>query len=456
MKDCVAVPGDGKMVFMESQRLLLVADFPCVQIEKDFSQTLVQIPPSPHCEVCVIVPVRNEAQTLAATLTALIHQVDLEGQLLDPRRYEIILLANNCSDDSAAIARSFAGQHPDIALHVVEKTLPPAEAYIGRVRQILMDEAYHRLCSLGRPRGVIASTDGDSQVSPTWIAANLYEIISGADAVGGRILVERTGRASLEPYARACYLREVGYRYLITELETYLDPDPYDSFPRHYQHYGASLAVTAEMYALAGGLPAVRTPEDVAFYRALVRVNARFRHSSLVRVVTSARQIGRTNVGLANQLSKWIEMGRQQQPFVVEPAAAIETRFIARRQLRLMWWYVLNGYQPDHPSVASLAEMLGVSAQWLVQKLTQPYTFGQLFELVEERQQEEKKWASRWKFVKIEQAIGDLRLRLESLRLSWSKLEGNSTPDDLEPRKESYPAGSLRNSGGLISSSGDY
>ncbi|WP_292874847.1 glycosyltransferase [Nostoc sp. NMS1] len=431
------------MVSMESKGLLFVADFPSVKIEKDFFQSLVQIPPSPHCEVCVIVPVRNEAQTLAATLTALIHQVDLQGQVLDPRRYEIILLANNCTDDSAAIARSFAQQHPDIALHVVEKTLPPAQAYIGRVRQMLMDEAYRRLCSLGRIRGVIASTDGDSQVSQNWIAANLYEINSGVDAVGGRILVERAGRASLDPYAKACYLREVGYRYLITELETYLDPDPYDSFPRHFQHYGASLAVTAEMYALAGGLPPVRTPEDVAFYRALVRVNARFRHSPLVRVVTSARQIGRTNIGLANQLSEWIEMGRQQQPFLVESAAAIETRFVARRQLRVMWWYVLNGYQPDYKSIASLAEMLKISAQWLVQKLTQPYTytFGQLFEEVEERQQSEETWASHWKVVEIEQAIGDLRLRLESLRLSWSKLQGNLTPNDLEPLEEEVRMG---------------
>jgi hypothetical protein len=438
MKYCVAAPGDGKMVSMESKGLLFVADFPSVKIEKDFSQTLVQIPPSPHCEVCVIVPVRNEAQTLVATLTALIHQVDLQGQVLDPRRYEIILLANNCTDDSAAIARSFAQQHPDIALHIVEKTLPPAQAYIGRVRQMLMDEAYRRLYSLGRTRGVIASTDGDSQVSQNWIAANLYEINCGVDAVGGRILVERAGRASLDPYTKACYLREVGYRYLITELETYLDPDPYDSFPRHYQHYGASLAVTAEMYALAGGLPAVRTPEDVAFYRALVRVNARFRHSPLVRVVTSARQIGRTNIGLANQLSEWIEMGRQQQPFLVESAAAIETRFVARRQLRVMWWYVLNGYQPDYKSIASLAEMLKISAQWLVQKLTQPYTytFGQLFEEVEERQQSEETWASHWKVVEIERAIGDLRSRLESLRLSWSKLQKNLTPNDLEPLEE--------------------
>ncbi len=403
------------MVIKESKRLLFVADFPGAQYSYE-SQALVQKAPSPHCEVCVIVPVRNEAQMLPATLAALAHQVDLEGQRLDPRRYEIILLCNNCSDDSGAIARSEAQQHPGLALHVVELTLPPAEAYIGRVRQIVMDEAYRRLSSLGRTRGVIASTDGDSQVSPTWIAATLHEIAFGADAVFGRILTDRASRSALDPYARVCHLREVGYRYLITELESHLDPDPYDSFPRHYQHYGASLAVTAQMYALAGGLPPVRTPEDVAFYRALVRVNARSRHSPLVRVVTSARLTGRTSIGLANQLSEWSSMGRQQQPFLVESAAAIETRFLCRHQLRVMWKCVLNGYQPTHTHIVPLADTLGVPAQWLAQELAQPYTFGQLFEQVEQCQQQSGIWLSRWEKVEIRQAIQDLRSRLESLR----------------------------------------
>ncbi|MBP5975447.1 glycosyltransferase family 2 protein [Brasilonema sp. CT11] len=401
---------------MESKRFQQVADFPVAQLYGGFSQTLVQTPPSPYCEVCVIVPVRNEAETLTQTLAALAYQVDLEGQLLDSRRYEVILLANNCSDDSVAIAQNFAQQHPSFALHVIEKTLPPTEAYIGRVRQILMDEAYHRLSCLGRTRGIIASTDGDSQVSPTWIAANLHEIACGADAVGGRIITNQVDRAALDPYARACHLREVGYRYLIAELESYIDPDPYDSFPRHYQHYGASFAVTAQMYALAGGLPPVRTPEDVAFYNALVRVNARFRHSPLVRVVTSARQTGRTDAGLANQLSKWSQMGRQQQSFLVESAAAIETRFQARHQLRKIWSCVLNGLKPSYMHVALLANTLGVPTLWLVEEFAQPYTFGQLFEQVEQRSLLEGIWLSRWENVKIEQAIQDLRLRVESWR----------------------------------------
>ncbi|MBW4663639.1 MAG: glycosyltransferase [Chroococcus sp. CMT-3BRIN-NPC107] len=324
---------------------------------------LVPTPPLAECEVCVIVPVRNEAQTLKATLSALTYQIDLNGNKLNWRRCEVILLANNCSDNSAEIARHFARWHPKLVLHVVEITLSPAEAYIGKVRQILMDEAYRRLVYLGRKQGIIASTDGDSQVRPTWVAANIAEIAAGADAVGGRIYTTKSDRASLNNYAKACYLREVGYRFLIAELEDYIDPDPYDRFPRHYQHYGASLAVTAQMYQQAGRLPAVRTPEDVAFYQALLRVNARFCHSLLVKVITSARQTGRATLGLANQLNQWTTMGIDGQPFLVEPVNAIALRLQVRHQLRILWSGILDGYQPNIAQIAQMAADLGVNVQ---------------------------------------------------------------------------------------------
>lgn len=393
-------------------RLLQVVK-PEATFQWQFTQRLVKIPPLPECEICAIVPVRNEAETLRTTLEALAYQTDLHGERFHPKRYEIIVLANNCSDDSAAIARDFASQHPQLALHVVEVTLPPTQAYIGRVRKMLMDEAYHRLHSLGRRRGVIASTDGDSQVNSDWIAANLYEINRGVDAVGGRILTQSTQRAALHTDVKACYLREVGYRYLIAELESYLNPNPYDSFPRHFQHYGASLAVTVEMYALAGGLPPVRTPEDEAFYRALLRVNAQFRHSPLVKVVTSARQTGRSDVGLANQLNQWANMGNQ--PFLVESGEAVATRFQARHQLRILWWRILKGY-PSTQNIEELANTFGVETQWLTQQLHQPQSFGSLSERIEQRSLQQGIWLSRWGKVDIREAIPQLRKLLEDLR----------------------------------------
>jgi len=400
---------------MGSDGLGANADLVVWQRQHVFSKPLVLTPPLPQCEVCIIVPVRDEAENLETTLTALAYQTDLKGRPFDPRRYEIILLANNCCDNSAAIAQRFAEQHPALVLHVVEMTLPAAQAYIGRVRQILMDEAYRRLMILGRRRGVIASTDGDTQVTSTWIAANLYEIACGVDAVGGRILTEQAGSRALDPMTRSYHLREVGYRYLVAELETYLDDNPYDRWPRHYQHFGASLAVTAQMYEQVGGLPPVRTPEDVAFYQALVRADVRFRHSPLVRVMTSARKIGRTELGLANQLSEWAAMGRQNQPFLVESAAAIETRLRTRHGLRVLWWRFLNGYQPTYRDTAPLANNLAVATKWLTKELMLPHTFGLLIERIEQRQQEGA-WIKRWPLVDIKQAISDLRLRLDCLR----------------------------------------
>lgn len=378
-------------------------------------QPLVVTPPSPQCQVCVIVPVKDEAENIQHTLLALSDQTDLNGYLLDPARYEIILLANNCSDNSAAIARSFARQHSQLALHIVERTIPPAEACIGRVRQMLMDEACHRLMALGHPRGVIASTDGDTQVASDWIAATRAEIAGGADAVGGRIITQRNERAKLPPYARACYLREVGYRFGLAQLETYLDPDWSDPWPRHYQYYGASMAITPQIYLKIGGLPERRTSEDVALYHALKRNDARICHSPRVRVTTSARQVGRTEGGLANQLTCWKTMGQEQQPFLVESAGAIEAQLQRRFELRQLWQQMLNGNYPSFQAIALSAQRLGISTRWLAQEM-ENQTFGALWEQIEQRQQQQGIWQQGRNLVEIERAIADLRLRLERLR----------------------------------------
>ena len=373
---------------------------------------LISVPPLPECEVSVIIPAKDEAQTIVATLTALANQTDLNGQPLNPLTYEIILLANNCIDESAAIARQFAQQHPDLVLHVAEVTLPPDRAYIGHVRKMLMDEAYLRLIGLGHSRGIIASTDGDTKVEATWIAAILAEIGSGVDAVGGRILTDRHSRQALDLQAKSHFLQEVGYRSLLAQVEFHLDPDPYDPLPRHYQHYGASLAVTAEMYAKAGGIPPVRTPEDEAFYQALLLVDARLRHSPLVQVTTSARLSGRSPVGLAAQLRKWTEMS-EGATLKVEPAAATIAWFQSRRKLRSLWRGLSPESQLSLERVEPLAGKLGISANWLFAELLQNHTFGRLFERVTQRQQHHD--CSRWQLIDVMTAIGELRQYLATI-----------------------------------------
>jgi hypothetical protein len=405
---------------------------------------LVTTPPMAECEICVIVPVRDEAELLEDCLGALCNQVDLQRQRLNHRQYEVIVLANNCQDDSAAIARRFAQQHPEFRLHVVERTLGPAEAYIGRVRQLLMDEAYWRLTSLNRKRGTIASTDGDTRVAPNWIAAIQAEIKRGADVVGGQIMTERLSLAQLDEQVRWRHWRSLYYHHLKAKLEACIDAEPFDHWPRHQHHYGASLAVTAEMYQQAGGLPAVRTPEDVAFYQALVRLNAQVRHSPQVRVTTSARAIGRTDIGFANQLAQWAAMG--QQALLVEPWEAIETRFRARFHIRQLWQRVLSGYQIQLPDVKLAAKLLEISELWLLDELKQARTFGFLFERIEQQQHGEGRWAKRWQLVDIEVAIASLRRRTYWLRKT--QLSPHLDQNSLNARSACRPE-YMAESGGL-------
>lgn len=247
-------------------------------------------PPSAQLRVSVIVPVRNEAHHLTHTLDALRNQHNADGQPLNPATYEVLLLINNCTDRSYEVAAQYQQRYPYFSLHLAQIQLPPAKANIGTVRRLLMDEAHRRLTSIDRTDGIIASTDGDTEVDHQWIHYIMHEIANGSDAVGGRILT-RPDRSQV----RLFHLRDVMYRTLIAKAESLLDPRPHDPWPRHFQHFGASMAVTCRMYEQAGRLPQKPFLEDAAFYRALLRTDAKVRQSPRVKVFTSTRQQGRVS-----------------------------------------------------------------------------------------------------------------------------------------------------------------
>ena len=293
-------------------------------------------PPDPELKLVVIVPAKNEERTLPAALEALYRQTDPAGYPINKRWYEVIVLANNCTDATAKVAQTFAQSHSDGCFHVTTCHLPPPYAHIGYVRRALMDEAYRRLVLVNRfssrnSRGIIASTDGDSIVGSTWVYYTLEAIQQGADVVGGRI------RTTPQAIGRRYYLQDVMYRYLQAQLESIIDPQPADPWPRHFQNFGPSLAVTGEFYERAGRLPVLRSMEDVRFYEALQRCDARIRHCPRVEVLTSARAQGRVDFGFSVQLQQWEQMLQQGDPFIVPPADYWAFRFTLQRHLRQAW-----------------------------------------------------------------------------------------------------------------------
>ena len=372
-----------------------------------YLKALVKHPPLSECEVCVIVPVRDEAENITATLTALTNQIDLSGKPFNKSRYEIIVLANNCSDNSAEVVRRFARTHPDLVLHLVEMTIEGDRAHIGWVRKLLMDEACRRFKAIGRNFGIIASTDGDTKVSPSWIAATKDEIDRGADAVGGRIITCSKSRDLLNRATKLYYLRYQRYGYLVSQLEVNLDPY-FESYDRHHHHYGASLAVTAQMYTKVGGLPPLHSSEDVALYDALMRTDARFRHSPRVRVITSARAVGRAEAGLSDRLSQLNAMSQKQQSILVEPAELVAIRFYLRRGLRYLWQNRIT----DFPQLPLLAQKLNLRTKVLQETIVRSPTFGSLVEQI--GQMQDREWLARkWQKATISRAIADLNTMVE-------------------------------------------
>lgn len=377
---------------------------------------LVAAPIKPECIATVVLPVRDEESHLSANLESLAHQTDTRGRLFRPELFEIIIFANNCSDRSANIARLWRRKNQRLTIHVVEADICPENSNIGFVRKWMMDEAYRRLIKNNRGGGVILTTDADTRVAPDWLAANLLEIKNGADAVGGRILISAEELKKMPSAARRFHLYDTVYRLLATEVEACLDFIAHDFLPRHHQHFNASFAVTTEAYRRAGGVPPVRFLEDVALYHALLRVDARFRHSPLVRVWTSGRECGRTEAGLSTQIKEWRLLGANGDHHYVESAASIKERAAQRKILR-DFWECSRYTKVFAPRIARLADGLLIAKDFLAEELNEPQTFGSLYEKIIVEQSKIGAWLEKFPHVEVEQARFDLRNAARQLRI---------------------------------------
>lgn len=362
------------------------------------------VSPSGFLKVSVIVPARNEARNIRKTLDALRVQTDTNGNPLNPQIYEVLLLVNNCTDQTFTIAQNYQKKYPDFCLHIAEIQLPPQKANIGFVRRLLMDTAYRRLTTYGNGESIIASTDGDTQVDSCWLYHIMQEITNGCDAVGGRILTR-----SKKTIARIYHLRDVAYRSLLARVEAIMDPETHDPWPRHFQYFGASMAVTCAVYQQVGRLPQVPFLEDNAFHQALQRMDVRIRKTPAVKAYTSTRMSGRVEVGFSEQLRKWSGYTKNGFTQEVEQAEAWLIKFKSKQVLRqCREEYLINGFY-NREALENVAKTLLINPNWLHKVLTTTLYFGHLWEKVRKKIGRGK-WGKKWELVHITQAIEELRI----------------------------------------------
>lgn len=309
----------------------------------------------------VAIPARNEAQRIAACIEALDTQAGAQIT-------HIVLLANNCTDHTAAIARAVPVQ-PGTTLHIVELDLPRRHANAGHARRLAMQRA----AALAGPDGLLLTTDADGRVDPDWLAANIAAIANGADVVAGWVELDAIEWGQIPAILHEDDARECAYDQLCDTIHALLDPDPADPLPRHTQHSGASIALTAAAFARCGGVPDIPSGEDRALIEALRATGARIRHAPEVHVTVSGRLDGRAPGGMAETILRRMSGPDPYLDDRLEPALDCARRATSRRLLREL-------LQADEP-LDGFAGALGLDPAWLRSLLGQP--FGAVWQAVE-------------------------------------------------------------------------
>lgn len=235
--------------------------------------------PHPDLRACVVVPARDEAERIGRCIEALAAQRDV-----GPDAYEVILVLDSCTDDTRG--RALAAAPARLRLH----TIDAPGAGVGSARRAGMGLASARLRRVGRPRGLVATTDADTVVSRTWVAAQLALGDAGARAIGGRIDLLEHEAAALPTGVLDLRQRDLAERARRAGAE-------------HGQFSGASISLTAEAYDYVGGMEPHVALEDEALERALHRHGVPIVRSNTVTVRTSARTSGRAPLGLAHDLA---------------------------------------------------------------------------------------------------------------------------------------------------------
>ena len=176
---------------------------------------------------------------------------------------------------------------------------------------------------------------------------------------------------------------------------------------------------------MLSGLPPLRSSEDVALYEALKRIDARFRHSLQVKVVTSARSMGRAEAGLSARLSQLGVMAQNNESVLVEPAELIQTRYYLRRWLRYLWQRSYNNFRDEF---ATIAQKLDLNRDLLEETVLRSPTYGLLLEKIKQYQQGNQRLDRVYPLVTIQKANADLEIAIDNIRDRRS----NTTLDALE------------------------
>lgn len=262
--------------------------------------------PSAELGICVVIPVFKEKQ-LGRALDALV-------QCEKPTcKVELILVVNHPEDSPQDIV-SLSQQAVETAQYYQQNygterfaiypikayDLPRKHAGVGLARQIGMDEAALRLHSVGKPNGIIACFDADSECKPNYLTELERLWITHPETDACSIRYEHPLKGS--EYPPEVY--EAIARYEL-HLRYYNQASRYIGFPFAYHTVGSSMACSAEAYTRFGGMNRRQAGEDFYFLQKIIP-HGRFRELNTTIVYPSPRPSDRVPFGTGRAISGYL------------------------------------------------------------------------------------------------------------------------------------------------------
>jgi glucosyl-3-phosphoglycerate synthase len=228
----------------------------------------------------VVIPARDEEEHIGACLEA------LAAQTVPLDSFETIVVLDHCVDRTEVVARERAA-----TLGLTLTVLESLGSGAGSARRAGLDAAAQKLLDLGRSDGLIACTDADTRPAPDWLARQLAHVEAGAHVIAGLIELDPHDAEQLPPGVLRRRERDAADRLARVHRES--------PGAEHHHFAGASLGMTAAVYRQVGGIEPVPAREDAVFAKRLAKRGVDVLRASDVRVLTSARSVGRTARGLS-------------------------------------------------------------------------------------------------------------------------------------------------------------
>lgn len=233
----------------------------------------------------VVIPAHDEASTIGACLASVLASLAAASAV----DQWIVVVADRCSDATAAVARQALGSSGEV-VEVDAGNVGQARAIGSRVALAHLDiddVAQQRSGADRAERTWLLTTDADTAVPRDWVTEHLRLADAGAAAVAGIVRIDSFADhpAHVEPRHQRAYV--------------------VNADGTHAHVHGANLGVRADAYRAIGGWSPLRTAEDHDLWDRLAAGGWPTVSSIESWVITSGRALGRAPEGLAWRLGTY-------------------------------------------------------------------------------------------------------------------------------------------------------